>query len=347
MLKIFAGDLKAVREEKNLSLRNIAQQTRLNITVLENIENGDFTFQPQAYIRAFLKQYISSIGLDVEDTLFDYDLARSGKYKSKRQGKSPSVPDKTKKEERLEAEPVVHEQIREVKEDPVNRVDDKFDPNENSPEDKFNTGKSEEKNLIIEKETGNKLTLKHPKEKKNNYSSENTGRKNITTSILNSVVFRNIALILFVILILLGIYSLINIMFFDGTKDNPEVIRQNFDDVVKEQEKKILGHRTPEEIKDSIKKAGEYAAANTDSITLNITAFNKGIIFLVTDSIDYNKPVKYEFEKNGVGVFKAKNLFFLSTVNTELFRITVNDKPVKFNNAKISKAKITRDGLSK
>ncbi|MEO8210346.1 MAG: helix-turn-helix transcriptional regulator, partial [bacterium] len=85
MVKIFAEDLKAVREEKNLSLRTIAQQTRLNITVLENIENGDFTFQPQAYIRAFLKQYINSIGLDVEETLFDYDLAKSGKYKSKRQ----------------------------------------------------------------------------------------------------------------------------------------------------------------------------------------------------------------------------------------------------------------------
>ncbi|MCB0729274.1 MAG: helix-turn-helix domain-containing protein, partial [Ignavibacteriae bacterium] len=82
-IKTFAADLKAVREEKNLTLKSISQQTRLNISILENIENGDFTFQPQAYIRAFLKQYINSLDLDMEETLFDYDLARSGKYKPK------------------------------------------------------------------------------------------------------------------------------------------------------------------------------------------------------------------------------------------------------------------------
>jgi len=92
MLKTFAEDLKSIREEKNLSLRTISQQTRLSISILENLENGDYTFQPQAYIRAFLKQYINSLGLDTEDVLFDYDLARSGKYKSKRQNNYTEVP---------------------------------------------------------------------------------------------------------------------------------------------------------------------------------------------------------------------------------------------------------------
>lgn len=64
-------------------MKSIAQQTRLNISVLESIENGDFTFQPQTYIRAFIKQYAACLDLDVEEVLFDYDLARSGKYKQK------------------------------------------------------------------------------------------------------------------------------------------------------------------------------------------------------------------------------------------------------------------------
>jgi len=84
MVKIFAEDLKAIREEKNISLKSISQQTRINLSALENLENGDYSFQPQAYIRAFLKQYIACLDLDVEEVLFDYDLARSGKYKSNR-----------------------------------------------------------------------------------------------------------------------------------------------------------------------------------------------------------------------------------------------------------------------
>ena len=94
-IKTFAADLKAVREDKNLTLKDISQQTRLNVTILENIENGDFTFQPQAYIRAFLKQYINSLDLDMEETLFDYDLARSGKYKPKQSSYPADEPETT------------------------------------------------------------------------------------------------------------------------------------------------------------------------------------------------------------------------------------------------------------
>ena len=99
MLKAFAGDLKAVREENNITLRSISQQTRLSLSLLESLENGDYTFQPQAYIRAFLKQYIGSIGLDVDEVLFEYDLARSGKYKPKRINSGNSNENVPKKEE--------------------------------------------------------------------------------------------------------------------------------------------------------------------------------------------------------------------------------------------------------
>ena len=102
MVKIFAEDLKAIREEKNISLKSISQHTRLNITILENLENGEFTFQPQAYIRAFLKQYIACLDLDVEEVLFDYDLARSGKYKSNR----PEKPEPEEIEEEIEEEEI-------------------------------------------------------------------------------------------------------------------------------------------------------------------------------------------------------------------------------------------------
>ncbi|MDQ3022074.1 MAG: helix-turn-helix domain-containing protein [Bacteroidota bacterium] len=343
MVKIFAEDLKAVREEKNLSLRTIAQQTRLNMTVLENIENGDFTFQPQAYIRAFLKQYINSLGLDVEETLFDYDLAKSGKYKSKRQNLAASPKETSIKKETAQLE----DDKSKSSEIPAELNETSQKTNE---EKRIEKAVEKEEKIIpdepAEKKFGSKFTLKPPDENRNNYKNEIAGKKNLTASFLNSPVIRNIALILFIALVLLGIYSLINILFFDSSKDNPEVIRQNFDDVVKEQEKKILGKRTSEEIKDSIRKAEQDFAASADSITLKITALNIGTLFLVTDSVNYNRPEKIEFEKNEVGIFKARKSFYISG-NTETFRATINDRPIKFDKTSISKAKLTKEGLTK
>ncbi|MCB0727783.1 MAG: hypothetical protein KDD00_09990, partial [Ignavibacteriae bacterium] len=133
--------------------------------------------------------------------------------------------------------------------------------------------------------------------------------------------------------------------FLEGSKDKPEVIRQNFDDVVKEQEQKILGKRTPEEIQDSIKKAEEELAAAGDSITLKITGLGAGSFYLVTDSVNYSKPEKITFSKGETGVFKAKKNFYISTDNTEVVKATVNDVPIKFDNKSVSKVKIGRSGV--
>ena len=154
-------------------------------------------------------------------------------------------------------------------------------------------------------------------------------------------------MVLFALLVLLGIYSLINILFLEGSKDKPEVIRQNFDDVVKEQEKKILGKRTPEEIQDSIRKAEDELAAAGDSITLKITGLGAGTFYLVTDSVNYSKPEKISFEKGEIGIFKARKYFFVSLENTESVKATVNDIPLKFENKKVSKVKISRSGIVK
>lgn len=350
MLKTFADDLKSVRQEKNLTLKNISQQTRLNITVLENIENGDFTFQPPPYIRAFLKEYINCLGLDVEETLFDFDLAKSGKYKSKRQNiAAPQTENPSP--QKNEIPEIDNELIEKKSETPDKDSSDKEKgklPGKQSASD--DTGQYEinpvKSPLPEEQITEKKLSLKPPEEKKNQYSG-NTPKKNIIASIFNSPVVRNISLIIFAALILLGLYSLVNILFFDGSGDKPDVIRKNFDEVVKEQEKKILGKRSPEEIQDSIRRAEEEAASAKDSITLKITALSNGTIFLVTDSVDYNSPAKISFEKNQKGEFKAKKVFFISSSNTGSFRASINEIPLKFDMQTASKVKITKEGLVK
>lgn len=352
MLKAFARDVKHIREEKNISLRDIANRTRLNISVLESLENGDYTFQPQTYIRAFLKQYIAALDLDVDEILFDYDLARSGKYKPKFQHPAENETKDTGKEGLKESRETKYrfadklkgivdtpKKILEEKKTEVPAVSEQKKESENVKEDTLN------KSADIKSE--NKVSLKTNEARQTPYPASSNSKKQLSFSFLNSPVIKNIFTVVFVILVLLGLYSIINILFIEGKNDKPEIIRQNFDEVVKEQERKLLGKRTPEEISDSIRRANEVSLQIKDTITLKITSLSPGSVFLSYDSINYNKPEKIEFEKDEVGIFKAAGFFHISSGNTGSFKATVNNIPLKFDSKSVSKVKITKDGIFK
>ncbi|MEO6693590.1 MAG: helix-turn-helix transcriptional regulator [Ignavibacteria bacterium] len=350
MLKTFAEDLKSLREEKNLSLRDISNKTRISISTLENIENGDYSFQPQAYIRAFLKQYLAAMDADVEEILFDYDLARSGKYKSKRPGKTPSALENSRREDQTvvkDAKINISEKQKDLTETP--RKKDEESNKEMHSEEKadhdISRSVSGNDNMNAKKiESNNTMNLNTERKAVPNFFST---KNSISLKFLSTPVFRNIFLIIFLLLVLLGLYSLINIIFFEGSNGKPEVIRQNFDDVVKEQESKFLGKRTPEEIQDSIRKMAGMQTSTIDSITLNIISIEPGVVFLVTDSLNFNKPLKIEYKKNETGIYKAGRTFHISTSNTGGFKATINNNPIKFNNKSISKVRITKDGINK
>jgi hypothetical protein len=69
----FFHSLRQAREEKNISLQHISEATLINIRFLEAIERGDISILPQTYIRAFLREYASFIGLDPSETMKRYD----------------------------------------------------------------------------------------------------------------------------------------------------------------------------------------------------------------------------------------------------------------------------------
>lgn len=323
MVKEFARDLRIIREQKKISLRSIAQQTRLNITVLENLENGDFTFQPQPYIRAFLKQYLSAIDVDVEEYLFDYDLARSGKYKSKFTAGNTDIPKAGTSE--IQTEEITPEEAE--KEQPESVL----------------TGIRED---VISPPAGNRMRITTDTSSKKALPEAKEEAKG-GFNIFASPVWRNILLGLVAVLILIGLYSLVKLLFFDTKKDNPEVIRQNFEDVVKEQEKAILGRKTAEEIQDSMRKEEEKLKAVSDSITLKISAREKALVFVVTDSTDYSKPKRYDLDKGVELNLKAKSSFHISSENTDLLIATINGKPVKFSGKSVSKARLSAGSVAK
>ncbi|MFZ1320423.1 MAG: helix-turn-helix transcriptional regulator [Ignavibacteria bacterium] len=367
MVKIFAEDLKAIREEKNISLKSISQQTRLNITVLENLENGEFNFQPQAYIRAFLKQYIACLDLDVEEILFDYDLARSGKYKSNRPEKEIVEEVIIEKDTDTSENKIVVEIDNETDNSKEEKISSKVDLPEIDLNDK-NNGEDEKtfkraetpvppklKRIRTEPESNTgtagikkeKPTLRSVEDRSVSQYSRMPQKKSFSFAFLKSRIFRNILMTLFILLIIGGIYSLVNILFLEGKSDNPEIIRQNFDEVIQEQEKKLLGKKTEEEIQDSIKKANEESAVPGDSITLKVTALSESVFYLVTDSSNYSKPEKITLDPKDVKVFKAVKSFHISTSNTNSINISVDENPLEFEKTAVSKIKITKDGFSK
>ena len=82
MLKIFTDELKKHREKAGISLQNVAAKTRIDIKFLEALEDGNFNFLPDIYVKAFIKQYAKVVGLDEDETLQKYILAKEGKQES-------------------------------------------------------------------------------------------------------------------------------------------------------------------------------------------------------------------------------------------------------------------------
>lgn len=70
----FAEELRKERAVKGISLNEIALTTRINIHFLEALEQGNFEALPQTYVRAFIKEYAMSVGLNPFETLQRYDL---------------------------------------------------------------------------------------------------------------------------------------------------------------------------------------------------------------------------------------------------------------------------------
>ena len=57
MFDKLSEELKAARIRSGLSLQLLAAKTRIDLKFLENIEDGNFSFLPELYVKAFLKEH--------------------------------------------------------------------------------------------------------------------------------------------------------------------------------------------------------------------------------------------------------------------------------------------------
>lgn len=80
MLTKFAEELKQARLNSNVTLQQMANKTKIDFKFLEAIDEGNFAFLPDIYIRAFIKEYASFIGLNPDSTIKKFEAAKKGEY---------------------------------------------------------------------------------------------------------------------------------------------------------------------------------------------------------------------------------------------------------------------------
>ncbi|MBE0645129.1 MAG: DUF4115 domain-containing protein [Bacteroidetes bacterium] len=72
-MKEFGTYLRREREAAGLTLEDLHERTRISLKNLRLIESGDFPSIPQTYVRAFVREFARTIGLDEEETISAYN----------------------------------------------------------------------------------------------------------------------------------------------------------------------------------------------------------------------------------------------------------------------------------
>jgi len=69
----FGGKVKRLREERGVSLRQIADATKISVGALEALERNDISRLPGGiFSRGFVRSYATQVGLDPEQTVRDF-----------------------------------------------------------------------------------------------------------------------------------------------------------------------------------------------------------------------------------------------------------------------------------
>lgn len=93
MLDKFADELREKREQSGITLQQMANKTRIDIKFLEAVDQGNFAFLPELYVKAFIRQYAKVVGVDEEQAIKHYEAAKQGRlFQQEEQILEPETP---------------------------------------------------------------------------------------------------------------------------------------------------------------------------------------------------------------------------------------------------------------
>src|SRR5579883_1124504 len=76
----FYEELQKAREARNLSLKEVSVATKISQVMLEALEQGKMHQLPEAYIRAFIREYARFLRLDEVEILQEYETEFHGNH---------------------------------------------------------------------------------------------------------------------------------------------------------------------------------------------------------------------------------------------------------------------------
>jgi transcriptional regulator with XRE-family HTH domain len=69
----FGPNLRRIRVQRGLSLEQIAESTKVSVTLWKGLERNDFSKWPNGiYARSYVREYANAIGVDPEITVNDF-----------------------------------------------------------------------------------------------------------------------------------------------------------------------------------------------------------------------------------------------------------------------------------
>lgn len=77
--QIIADELKSAREQANLTIEFLSNKIKIDKKFLLLIEKGDFSFLPELYVKAFLRDFAKAVGLDEKSINKKYENIKAGK----------------------------------------------------------------------------------------------------------------------------------------------------------------------------------------------------------------------------------------------------------------------------
>src|SRR5579884_1867277 len=101
MSETLGGRLRKQREQRNISLSAIAEETKIGLPLLEALERDDVSRWPAGiFRRAFVRSYAKAVGLDADAVLQEFQNVHPEPLESPSAGEWPSAPDPIAEESR-------------------------------------------------------------------------------------------------------------------------------------------------------------------------------------------------------------------------------------------------------
>ena len=315
MFDQLAEELREARIKNNLTLKQLSTRTRIDLKFLEAMEEGNLSFLPDLYVKAFVKEYANVVGLDPDKMLKKYEAAKEGlPYEEPSENQGQAGPEGNREEVSSE-----------------NSADQK------SPEKTDQT--QAEKPGVGDEQREKFREVKHSAHQSNavyskppaTFDSTKPKRSELTPGNKNTIMM---GISIGGAIILIG---LIYLLFFN--ESNEIVVPEKpYDEVVTESRQRY--EETPVQPADSLKNT----AVTGDSLHLLIQASDTSWIKLILDN---TKEEEFILFPNSQKSLKAANDFKITFGRSSAIKLQLNNKPLEFKPASksVSHVKISSSGL--